>query len=115
ITGVAAGPATTVLTLRSPGMPAEEWGLPDTNSEFKVTHLSPNFFVSEADTLDSVTVFNDGSTSNDSGALSATALTGLGMSTTGITYANAESFEVLLGTGNDCFTVTGTAAGAITA
>lgn len=115
ITGVVNGGATTVLTLKSPGMPADEWGLPNATSEFKVTHLSPNFFVSETDTLDSVTVFNDGSTSNDVGALSATALTGLGMSATGITYANAESVEVLLGTGNDCFTVTGTATGAITA
>ena len=115
ITGVAVGATTTVLTLKSPGLPAEEWGLPDTTSEFKVTHLSPNFFVSETDTLDSLTVFNDGSTTNDVGALSATSVTGLGMSPAGINYANMESVEVLLGTGDDTFTVTGTAAGAITA
>ena len=37
------------------------------------------------------------------------------MSAAGVTYANLETLEVLLGTGNDTFTVTGTAAGAITA
>jgi Ca2+-binding RTX toxin-like protein len=115
ITGLAVGATTTVLTLKSPGVPADEWGLPDNTSGFKVTHLSPNFFVSETDTLDSLTVFNDGSTTNDAGALSATQVTGLGMSAAGITYANMESVEVLLGIGDDTFTVTSTAAGAITA
>jgi Ca2+-binding RTX toxin-like protein len=105
----------TVLALRSPGVPADEWGLPDTTSEFALTHLSRNFFVSEADTLDSMTVFNDGSSTDDAGALSATGLTGLGMAPTGITYGNLETVEVLLGTGKDTFAVTGTAAGAITA
>src|SRR5262249_17234864 len=56
----------------------------------------------------------DGRTTNDVGALSDTALTGLGMSV-GTTYANLETVEVLLGTGNDTFTISGTAAGAITA
>src|SRR5207249_8748429 len=60
-------------------------------------------------------VFNDGSTTGDMGALSATSITGLGMSASGITYANMETVEVLLGTGIDMFTVTGTAAGAISA
>ena len=115
ITGVAVGPTTTVLSLRNVGMPAPEWGLPDAGSSFTVTHLSPNFFVSEADTLDSAAAFDDGSTAGDAGALSGTALTGLGMSAAGVTYANLETLEVLLGTGNDAFTVTGTAAGAITA
>ena len=116
ITGVAVGASTTtVLTLTSPGIPAAEWGLPDTTSSFTITHLSPTFFVSEATTRDSLTVFNDGSSSNDVGALSATTLTGLGMAASGITYADLETVEVLFGTGNDTFTVTGTAAGAITA
>jgi Ca2+-binding RTX toxin-like protein len=105
----------TVLALRSPGDPAEEWGLPNATSEFALTHLSRNFFVSEADTVDSLTVFNDGSTTDDTGALSATGLTGLGMAPAGITYANVETMEVLLGTGTDTFAVTGTAAGALTA
>ena len=115
ITGVAVGPTTTVLSLRNVGMPAPEWELPDVGSSFTVTHLSPNFFVSEADTLDSAAAFDDGSTAGDAGALSGTALTGLGMSAAGVTYANLETLEVLLGTGNDAFTVTGTAAGTITA
>src|SRR5207249_8808759 len=39
ITGVAAGAATTVLTLQSPGMPAPEWGLPNSTSKSALTHL----------------------------------------------------------------------------
>ncbi len=116
ITGVGADVAgQTVLALRSPGVPAEEWGLPNATSEFALTHLSRNVFVSEADTLDSLTVFNDGSTADDVGTLSATSLTGLGMASAGITYANTETVEILLGTGKDTFAVTGTAAGALTA
>src|SRR5262249_46408856 len=118
ITGVAdgaatpEGDATTVLTLTSPEAPAAEWGLPDATSEFAVTHLSPNFFVSETDTLDSLTVFNDGSAAGDTGALSGTALTGLGMSAAGITYAHLETGEGLVGNGGDKFTLSGTAGGA---
>jgi Ca2+-binding RTX toxin-like protein len=115
ITGVNAGPNTTVLTLESPGIPAPEWGLPNATSKYAITHLSPNFFVSEATTLDSLTVFNDGTTSGNVGGLSATLISGLGMGASGITYANLETLEILLGTGNDAFTVTGTASGAITA
>ena len=115
ITGVTVGPSTTLLTLESPGIPAPEWGLPDATSKYSITHLSPNFFVSETTTLDSLTVFNDGTTSGNVGGLSATLISGLGMGASGITYANLETLEILLGTGNDAFTVTGTAVGAITA
>lgn len=115
ISGIASGPTQTVLTLKSPGIPAEEWGLPDTTSDFRVSHLSPNFFVSETDTLDSLTEFNDGSSIADVGALSDTVLSGLGMGASGVSYTELETVEVLLGTGDDTFTVTGTAAGAITA
>jgi Ca2+-binding RTX toxin-like protein len=104
-----------VVTLRSPGNPAAEWGLPNTTSDFAVAHLSVNFFVSETDTLDSLTVFNDGSAAAIVGALSGTAVTGLGMGASGVSYGELETVEILLGTGVDTFTVTGTATGAITA
>jgi Ca2+-binding RTX toxin-like protein len=115
ITNLSGDTTNTVLTLRSPGQPAQEWGLPNATSSFALTHLSPNFFVSENDTLDKVMVFNDLSTSNDVGTLSATAINGLGMSAAGITYADMETLEILLGRGNDTFTVTSTAPNAITA
>ena len=115
ITDVAVGPVTTVLSLLSPGMPAPEWGMPDSASKFYVTHLSRNFFVREEEQLDSVTVFDDGNTAGDVGALSSTTLTGLGMAPAGSTVANHETLEVLLGTGIDTFTVTTARPWAITA
>ena len=60
-------------------MPADEWGLPDTTSKFSITHYSSNFFVVEENQVDFATVYNDGATSDQSGTLTATTLTGLGM------------------------------------
>ena len=57
--------------------------------------------------VDSLTLFNLGSNSNDTGKLTPTDITGLGMSV-GINYGKLESVEVLLGTGDDKFTVAGT-------
>ena len=48
--------------------------LPDAASEYAITHLSANFFVNESEQIDAVTVFNDGSTTSDSGNLTTTAL-----------------------------------------
>jgi Ca2+-binding RTX toxin-like protein len=81
---------------------------------------------------DTLTVFNDGSTADDIGVLSATNISGLDMGTTdltipgtdgapdtlvkaGINYNAMEIIEVLLGSGNDTFTVESTAVDAITA
>jgi len=105
----------TVLTLQNVSLPASEWELPDSNSEFAITNLSPNFFVNENNSRDTVTVFNDGSTTNDVGTLSQSTLTGFGMNPAGINYGSLEVVELLLGQGNDQLTVTGTADGAITA
>ena len=63
--------------------------------------------VDEATSIDRLNVFNDGSTANDVGTLTGTTLTGLG-STGGITYLAVEILDVLLGTGNDTFTINGT-------
>jgi Ca2+-binding RTX toxin-like protein len=109
ITAVAAGPNPNSLnlTLLSPTTPAPEWGLPTTQSQFAISHLSTNFFVNESTSIDSLFVFNDAATADQSGQLSATALTGLGMAT-GVTYQNLESLEVFLGTGNDTVNVLST-------
>ncbi|NEU80298.1 DUF4347 domain-containing protein [Nostoc sp. UIC 10630] len=116
IVGVAAGslPGQTVLTLQNASLPASEWELPDSNSEFAITNLSPNFFVNENNSRDTVTVFNDGSTANGVGTLSASTLTGFGMNPDGINYGGLEVVELLLGQGDEELTVTGTADGAIT-
>ncbi|MBD2449019.1 DUF4347 domain-containing protein [Nostoc sp. FACHB-152] len=116
IVGVAAGslPGQTVLTLQNASLPASEWELPDSNSEFAITNLSPNFFVNENNSRDTVTVFNDGSTANGVGTLSASTLTGFGMNPAGINYGSLEVVELLLGQGDEELTVTGTADGAIT-
>jgi Ca2+-binding RTX toxin-like protein len=80
---------------------------------------------------DTLTVFNDGSTADDIGLLSATNISGLDMGTTdltipgtdgapdtlvkaGINYNAMEIVEVLLGSGNDTFTIESTAVDAIT-
>lgn len=104
-----------ILTLKNPTLPDPTWGTPDGDSEFAIRNLSANFFVNEDESLDVVTAFNDGSTANTPSTLKATTLTGLGMGAAGVTYNNFEVVEVLLGTGNDQFTVEGTADGAITA
>ncbi|MBD2198648.1 MULTISPECIES: DUF4347 domain-containing protein [Calothrix] len=115
IIGVTQNSDQTVLTLQNPSLPDPSWGTPDANTEYAINNLSPNFFVNEDETLDVVTAFNDGSTANTSGNLTANTLTGLGMGATGVTYNNFEVVEVLLGQGNDQLTVAKTADGAMTA
>src|SRR5262249_49995640 len=108
ITAVAAGQAANayVLTLKNPSLPAAEWGLPDATSKFAVTHLSSNFFVTESEQVDFATVYNDAATADQTGALTATDLTGLGMAA-GIHYGNLEALDVFLGSGADTFAVRG--------
>ncbi|SHL67163.1 hypothetical protein SAMN05444414_1269 [Roseovarius marisflavi] len=83
--------------------------------------------------VDRVNVFNDSSEEPDTGVLSASNLSGLGMggelplnqgteevkipvtNAGGITYTNMDIFEVMLGRNDDTFTVEGTAEGTITA
>ncbi len=115
IIGVTESNGQAILTLQNPSLPDPSWGTPDSESEYAINNLSANFFVNEDETLDVVTAFNDGSIANTPGTLTATTLTGLGMGAAGVTYNNFEVVEVLLGTGNDQFTVENTADGAITA
>ena len=108
--------------------------LPDTSSEFAVSQLSANFFANEADQVDRLNVYNDGSLSDDVGYLTAVSgdnglvpleapvnlyfsnmnMTGYdnageGVSVAaGITMDDLEILEVLLGQGNDTFTVEAT-------
>ncbi|MBT7863645.1 MAG: hypothetical protein HN712_25235, partial [Gemmatimonadetes bacterium] len=90
--------------------------LPDeTNLNPVPRDLHTNFSADETAALDTVTVYNDGSSTADVGTLAAASLLGLGMTPAGITYGNFEVVEVLLGTGNDDFRIDNTADGAITA
>ncbi len=56
---------------------------------------------------DTLNVDNTGSTANNSGTLTATALTGLSMGAGGITYSGLAALNISLGSGNDTFTITG--------
>jgi hypothetical protein len=62
---------------------------------------------------DTLNVFNDGTLAAATGSLSADEISGLGMDGT-IQYGGVEVVDVMLGRGNDTFTVTGSAAGTIT-
>ncbi|MCY2932455.1 MAG: calcium-binding protein, partial [Planctomycetota bacterium] len=94
--------------MQNPGQPAEEWTLPDGTSRFAITHLVSNFFVDETTQVDFATVYNDASTTNDSGALTASLLSGLNMGAAGMAYSNLEGLDIFLGSGDDTFGVTGT-------
>jgi Ca2+-binding RTX toxin-like protein len=110
-------------TLRPPlALPGEEASPP----------LPPEALPSETTTTDRLVVHNDTSQVDDVGTLSATHIDGLGMGPDltlnvgtfdepeeqtfegGITYQDFEIVELLLGQGDEDFTVTSTAAGAIT-
>ena len=120
ILGVTPGtlPETSELTLKSPTLPVPEWDLPAGGSRFTVNRLSSNFFVSETEQVDTVTVLNDGADSNDTGLLTSNRLQGLNMGPDtviggrrlqgGLTYGNAEVLTVDLGSGADTFFVGGT-------
>ena len=61
----------------------------------------------ESEQVDFATVYNDLATADQSGALTATTLTGLGMGAT-VTYGSLETLDMFLGSGRDTFTVSGT-------
>jgi hypothetical protein len=67
----------TTLSLENPALPAAEWTLPDGESEYAITTLSPNFFISEEQTRDVVTLYEDGSQDDEIGSLTANSLQGL--------------------------------------
>ena len=115
IAAIASGSETEVeLTLKNLSVPAAEWGLPDETSSYAISNLSSTFFADESQALDVVMVFDDGSTTNDVGALSANTLTGLGAGG-GVTYSNIEIMQVLLGAGNDSLEISGIAEGTVAA
>lgn len=74
-----------------------------------------NIELNEDEQTDTLNVFNDGSIQNDSGILTENTITGLRMTFgKGIEYHDLEVVELLLGSGNDNFTIAGTASNVIT-
>ena len=63
---------------------------------------------------DQLTVDDSGDTAANTGNLTATTLTGLGMGPAGLTYSTLENLTVNMGSGNDTFNVVGTAVGTTT-
>ncbi len=115
------------LTLQNVAQPSATWGLPDSTSKYAITHASHSFFVNETLSIDYATVFND-QAPGQTGVLAdlehatdgqghvivtSTVLTGLGMPT-GIRSTNLENLDILLGRGDDDFTVRATAKGTAT-
>ncbi len=72
-----------------------------------VNAINARLTLNGQDGNDTLNVDDTGDGGPNSGALTATKLTGLGM-TGGINYANLEGLEVSLGSGNDQFDITGT-------
>ncbi|MFZ5944777.1 MAG: hypothetical protein ACOYVD_11740, partial [Bacillota bacterium] len=94
---------TTTLTLE------KAWdALPGAGVKYVIFFASPTLFVDEATQQDIVKVYNDRSTTNDSGVLTENKLTGLRMAF-GIEYDDLELIQIWLGIGNDTFTVNNTA------
>jgi Ca2+-binding RTX toxin-like protein len=92
--------------------------LPGEDSGPLVTTPNPNFDADETKQVDTLVVDNSGSVADDTGTLTSSQVTGLGMGgpqsvdgrdlNGGITYADLEDLQILLGSGNDHFTVAAT-------
>ncbi|MBL4832198.1 MAG: hypothetical protein JKY55_20255, partial [Aliivibrio sp.] len=82
----------------------------ETDSELPVKNIEIN----ESQQTDVLNIFNDGSLEKETGILSGTSLTGLGMGA-GIEYGDIEVVELLLGQNDDNLTITDTAENSITA
>ena len=92
--------------------------LPGEFTDAPVTTPNPAFDVVEADQVDTLVVDNHNSVADETGTLTATQLSGLGMGgprtiggfvfNAGITYTGLEALQVLLGSGVDTFTVAST-------
>ena len=91
---------------------------------FAITDNSLNFFANEEDQLDWLTAINEDSIRDELGVLTATRITGFGMTPDvviagrlqpgGITYVNLENLELRLAEGNDDITVQNTHFGTTT-
>ncbi|MGE5243166.1 MAG: hypothetical protein ACM3SQ_02935, partial [Betaproteobacteria bacterium] len=66
--------------------------------------------IDAGDGTDTISIDDSGDATGRSGSLSATEVTGLGMGTGRIDYANAEQLSIALGMGDDSFSVIGTSA-----
>ncbi|MDE0810591.1 MAG: hypothetical protein OSB69_14905, partial [Alphaproteobacteria bacterium] len=101
-----------------------ERGNSERGNSYYYAPINPNVLVDEADQVDSLIVDNTDSPALDTGVLTETRLTGLGMGPDtrigtrtlqgGITYLNLESLDIGLGFGRDTFTIESTHAGTTT-
>ena len=99
-------------------------GVPERGNSYYYAPINPNVLVDEADQVDSLIVDNTDSPALDTGVLTETRLSGLGMGPDtrigtrtlqgGITYLNLESLDIGLGFGRDTFTIESTHAGTTT-
>lgn len=88
-----------------------QWGdeRPNADSSFTLVQTNPNLLVDEAAQVDVITVFNDEAVENQSGVLTSTELSGLGMGAGAtIKYEQLENFTLNLGKGSDELTVNST-------
>ncbi|MDA1232620.1 MAG: hypothetical protein O2856_17760, partial [Planctomycetota bacterium] len=98
--------------------------VPVPNASYYYAPINPNVLVDESDQVDSLIVDNSDSPSHDTGVLTGTRLTGLGMGPDtvignrtlagGISYLNLEVLKIALGVGNDRLTIESTHAGTTT-
>ncbi|GAB1476510.1 hypothetical protein MASR2M70_13440 [Bacillota bacterium] len=108
------GLADNVLSIDTP------WDqIPLVATEYVVLFASPTLFVDESTKTDKLLIYNDYSTSDDTGELTADRITGLNMASGinaahGIKFSGFEEFELWLGKGNDTFTIRDTPWGAST-
>ena len=127
--GGAGGTWVTPLTVEEPTLGDPDWADPAVGDLIAITSLADTLFVSEEPQIDRITVFEDGDADANIGSLTTenvgdvdgdtvddiwTKLTGLGTGQ-GVFYNAFEAMEILLGTGNDQFTVETTADGMIAA
>jgi Ca2+-binding RTX toxin-like protein len=95
--------------------------VPEERASYYYAPINPNVLVDEADQVDSLIVDNTDSPALETGVLTETRLTGLGMGPDtrigtktlqgGITYLNLESLNIELGYGKDNFTIESTHSG----
>ena len=72
---------------------------------------NPNLNMIEANQVDTLNVNDGGVTSGQTGELTSSSVTGLGMDSAGIVYSEIEAVNVTLGSGDDSFAIESTIAG----
>ncbi|HHV65998.1 MAG TPA: hypothetical protein GXX46_13195, partial [Peptococcaceae bacterium] len=83
-------------------------------TKYVILPTSPTLFVDESTQTDIVKVYNDGSSTPDTGTLTENKLTGLNMVEEGIKYTEIEKMFIYLGQGKDTFNIQNTSSGTYT-